>query len=52
MTFAGNSWCDRCQQVVDVESEDNITFECMFCGDKLEVSADEKITEGDLDERH
>jgi hypothetical protein len=51
MTFAGNCWCDRCQQVVDVETEDNITFECMFCGDVLEVRPEEKITGDDLDDR-
>jgi len=51
MTFAGNCWCESCQQVVDVETEDNITFECMFCGDVLDVKPEEKITGDDLDDR-
>lgn len=33
MTYAGNTYCDKCKQNVDIESLDNgKTYECMFCG--------------------
>lgn len=29
--YAGTTYCNNCKQLVDTESEDNITFSCVQC---------------------
>jgi len=46
--YTGQTWCNNCKQIVDTESENNVTFSCVLCGKVFNKEGKAPITTKDV----